>query len=86
MRAHENTHGCGAVLPGNHRGQITIPLAAMYLMGHSDIGVTLNTYTHLGLEDAADELKRMEELAESWKELEKAKEDQPVSQKMFRAI
>ena len=31
-------------------------------MGHSDIGVTLNTYTHLGLEDAADELKRMEEM------------------------
>ncbi|MCR1843266.1 hypothetical protein [Murimonas intestini] len=30
--------------------------------GAFDIGVTLNTYTHLGLEDAADELKRMEEL------------------------
>jgi hypothetical protein len=30
-------------------------------MGHSDIGVTLNTYTHLGLEDAAEELRRMEE-------------------------
>ena len=86
MRAHENTHGCGAVLPGNHWGQITIPLAAMYLMGHSDIGVTLNTYTHLGLEDAADELKRMEELADARKGLEKAKEEKPVSQKMFRAI
>ena len=23
-------------------------------MGHSDIGVTLNTYTHLGLEDAEE--------------------------------
>ena len=57
-----------------------------YLMGHSDIGVTLNTYTHLGLEDATDELKRMEELAEARKELEKAKEEKPVSQKMFRAI
>jgi hypothetical protein len=29
-------------------------------MGHSEIGVTLNTYTHLGLEDAAEELKRMQ--------------------------
>ena len=28
-----------------------------YLMGHSDIGVTLNTYTHLGLEDAAGEIE-----------------------------
>lgn len=29
-----------------------------YLMGHSDISVTLNTYTHLGLEDAADDKER----------------------------
>ena len=28
-------------------------------MGHSDIGVTLNTYTHLGFEDAQEELKRV---------------------------
>lgn len=55
-------------------------------MGHSDIGVTLNTNTHLGLEDAADELKRMEELADARKELEKVKEENPISQKMFRAI
>ena len=55
-------------------------------MGHSDIGVTLNTYTHLGLEDATDELKRMEELEKARKELEKDKEEKPVSQKMFRAI
>lgn len=31
-----------------------------YLMGHSDIGVTMNVYTHLGLEDAENELKRLE--------------------------
>ena len=29
-----------------------------YLIGHSDIGVTLNTYPHLGFEDAQAELKR----------------------------
>ena len=33
------------------------PKTLQYLMGHSDIGVTLNTYTHLGLEDAAEEWK-----------------------------
>lgn len=33
------------------------PKTLQYLMGHSDIGVTLNTYTHLGLEDAADEIE-----------------------------
>ena len=32
-------------------------------MGHSDIGVTLNTYTHLGLDDAKEELKRISKLA-----------------------
>lgn len=31
------------------------PKTLQYLMGHSDIGVTLNTYTHLGLEDAKEE-------------------------------
>lgn len=62
------------------------PKMLQYLMGHSDIGVTLNTYTHLGLEDAADELKRMEELADARKKLEKVEGENPVSQKMFRAI
>ncbi len=66
------------------------PKLLQYLMEHSDIGVTLNTYTHLGLEDATDELRRMEELGSARKELEKNEEEneeeKPVSQKMFRAI
>lgn len=28
-------------------------------MGHSDIAVTLNVYTHVGLEDAEKELQKM---------------------------
>ena len=35
------------------------PKTLQYLMGHSDIGVTLNTYTHLKFEDAREELQRM---------------------------
>ena len=35
------------------------PKTLQYLMGHSDIGVTLNTYTHLGLEDAKQEVCRV---------------------------
>ena len=35
------------------------PKTLQYLMGHSDIGVTLNTYTHLKYEDAESELKRV---------------------------
>ena len=62
------------------------PKTLQYLMGHSDIGVTLNTYTHLGLEDAVDELKRVEELENARKELEKINGEGTVSQKMFRAI
>ena len=37
------------------------PKTLQYLMGHSEIGVTMNTYTHLGLEDATEELRKMEE-------------------------
>lgn len=32
-------------------------------MGHSDIGVTLNTYTHIGYDDAKEELERVEKLS-----------------------
>ena len=32
------------------------PKTLQYLMGHSDIAVTLNVYTHVGLEDAEKEL------------------------------
>ena len=35
------------------------PKTLQYLMGHSDISVTLNTYTHIGFEDAKEELKRI---------------------------
>ncbi|MFW5677513.1 MAG: tyrosine-type recombinase/integrase [Acetivibrio ethanolgignens] len=34
------------------------PKTLQYIMGHSDIGVTLNTYTHLQFEDALEEMKR----------------------------
>ena len=62
------------------------PKTLQYLMGHSDIGVTLNTYTHLGLEDAEDELKRLEDLQNARKELERTQGEKPVSQRMFKAI
>ena len=38
------------------------PKALQYLMGHSDIGVTLNVYTHLGLIDAKEEMNRIAKL------------------------
>lgn len=39
------------------------PKTLQYLMGHSDIGVTLNTYTHLGLDDAKEEVDRIAAMA-----------------------
>jgi integrase len=47
------------------------PKTLLYLMGHSDIAVTLNVYTHIGLGDATEELKKLEELENARKELEK---------------
>lgn len=60
------------------------PKTLQYLMGHSDIGVTLNTYTHLGLEDATEELTRMQEAR---KELDKQEGKNTVpSIREFKAV
>ena len=37
------------------------PKTLQYIMGHSDISVTLNTYSHVGFEDAKEELSRVSE-------------------------
>ena len=50
------------------------PKTLQYLMGHADISVTLNTYTHLGLEDAKEELARVSEQIQF-----KAEEEQAIS-------
>lgn len=56
-----------------------------YIMGHSDIAVKLNVYTHIGLDDATEELRKLEEMESVRRELEKG-QAKPVSQKMFKAI
>lgn len=38
------------------------PKTLQYIMGHSEIGVTLNTYTHLGYEDAEEEMQKITEI------------------------
>lgn len=47
------------------------PKTLQYLMGHSDISVTMNTYTHLGLEDAENELRRLSEERSAKAELDR---------------
>lgn len=61
------------------------PKTLQYLMGHSDISVTMNVYTHIGFDDAEEELKRMEEFRMAQVEIEQKKE-KPMSQKMFKVI
>ena len=63
------------------------PKTLQYLMGHSDIGVTLNVYTHVGLDDAEKELKKMQELENARKEMGLSdKDDKPLKQTMFRVV
>ena len=57
-----------------------------YLMGHSDISVIMNVYTHIGFDDAEEELKRMEEFKKAQAEVEKKNDAKAVSQKMFKVI
>ena len=61
------------------------PKTLQYLMGHSDISVTMNVYTHIGFDDAEEELKRMEDFRKAQEEVEQKKE-KPMSQKMFKVV
>ena len=62
------------------------PKTLQYLMGHSDISVTMNVYTHIGLDDVEKELRRMEEFQKAQAEVEKKNDAKAVSQKMFKVI
>ena len=62
------------------------PKTLQYLMGHSDISVTMNVYTHIGFDDAEEELKRMEEFRKAQAEIEKKNDAKAVSQKMFKVV
>ena len=54
-------------------------------MGHSDISVTMNVYTHVNFDDAEEELKRMEEFRKAQAEIEK-NPPKPTSQVLFKVI
>ena len=62
------------------------PKTLQYLMGHSDISVTLNTYTHLGLEDAENELRRLDRLEEARREQARFEEEPNITKNQLRAI
>ena len=61
-------------------------LSIKYIVGHSHIGVTLNTYTHPGPENAAEELHCTEEAEADRREQEKIAGKAPATQKMFKVV
>lgn len=62
------------------------PKTFQHLMGHSDISVTMNVYTHLGLDNSKDGMVRLEELNAVKEEEKNVTGEKPISQKMFKAI
>ena len=53
------SHVCRHTYCSNQARAGMNPKTLQYLMGHSDIGVTLNTYTHIKYDDAKDEVLKM---------------------------
>lgn len=61
-------------------GNISVDVGIQYI-----ISVTMNVYTHIGFDDAEEELKRLEDFRKAQAEVEQKKE-KPMSQKMFKVI
>ena len=55
------------------------PKTLQYLMGYSDISVTMNVYTHIGFDDAEKEFRKVQTEVEQ-------KKEKSVSQKMVKVI
>lgn len=55
------------------------------MLVHDDV-VYCNVYTHINLDDAEVEMKRMEEFRKAQAELEKKNAAKAVSQKMFKVV
>ena len=52
-------HVCRHTFCSKMAKSVMNPKTLQYIMGHSDISVTLNTYSHVGFEDAREELSRV---------------------------
>ena len=53
------SHVCRHTFCSNMAKSGMNPKTLQYIMGHSDIGVTLNTYTHLQFDDVKKEMKKV---------------------------
>ncbi len=82
---HITAHVCRHTYCSNMAKLGMNPKTLQYLLGHSDISVTMNVYTHIRFDDAEEELKRMEEFSKAQAEVEQ-KNEKPMSQKMFKVV
>lgn len=71
---------------GNTNINIILMGNLILCMGHSDISVTMNVYTHVNFDDAEEELRRMEEFRKAQAEIEKKNPPKPTSQVLFKVI
>ena len=68
-------HVCRHTYCSNQARARMNPKTLQYLMGHSEISVTMDFYTHLGLDDAKDEIIRLKELEDARKEINNIERD-----------
>ena len=57
-----------------------------FLMGHSEIAVTMDVYTHLGLDDVKNEIVRLEELENARREVNKIEHNTMLNLSKFKAL
>ena len=77
--------GWGMKLPGGQKQWLSIACVFRDItIPHGAFGY-MNVYTHIGFDDAEEELKRMEEFRKAQAEVDQEKE-KPMSQKMFKVI
>jgi len=69
-------HVCGHTYYSNMFKSVVKSNTVQYLMGHSDIAVAFNVYMYIGLDDATDELRKLEEMGNAYREMEKGQEKQ----------
>ena len=62
------------------------PKTLQYLMGHSEIAVTMYVYTYLGLADVKNEIVRLEELEHARKEVNKIEHNTMLNLSKFKAL
>ena len=79
-------HVCRHTYCSNQAKARMNPKTLQYLMGHSEIAVTMDVYTHLGLDDAKDEIVRLEELENARKEVNKIEHNTMLSLHRFKAL